>query len=95
MSNEPSKRVRLSIENAPNPQKMVEKNLHKKLGLINKDNSKMRSFRLRVETIDALEDLRKKVNKKSNIKISMTQILELLIIDANKNPAKVLEIIND
>jgi hypothetical protein len=46
--------------------------------------SQMKSFRFRRETIEALRELTQAVNQNTNIKISSTAILELLIQDAAK-----------
>ncbi len=46
--------------------------------------SQMKSFRFRRETIEALQALTQAVNQNTNIKISSTAILELLIQDAAK-----------
>lgn len=43
---------------------------------------RMQSYRLKAETIDALEDLTNSVNKKLNISLSRTAILELIITTA-------------
>jgi len=54
----------------------------------------MRSFKLSSEVIDALDRLTEAVNQKINIKVSRTQILELLILDAAKsNGDKVTKLI--
>jgi hypothetical protein len=82
----------LSLDDAPQPKKQQAP--IKKLGLVYKANTKKRAYRFRVETIELLEELTAKVNKKTPIKISITQILELLIIDAHKNVPKVLSLLN-
>jgi hypothetical protein len=81
----------LSIDDAPVTKKpSIEK--PSKLGLINKSKTKMCAFRLRVETIDALLEFAKKINKKSKIKLSKTQVLELIILEGIKNPNKINEL---
>lgn len=52
------------------------------------ESSKMRSFRLRNEAIQALHELTEAANEHSNIKLSATNILELLILDAAKGDKK-------
>jgi len=44
----------------------------------------MRTYRFRPETIEALEFITNAVNKKTNIKISTTGVLQLLILNARK-----------
>jgi hypothetical protein len=52
--------------------------------------AKMKSFRLRSETINALQELKIKANKQSNIPISATDIIELLILKAAKDGINVI-----
>jgi len=93
MSKPLSGKTKLSIENAPVVKK--RKIVKEKLGLISKHKTKMRSFRLRTDTIDILHELTKTVNKKANIKISATNIIELLIRDAAKEGGeKIIQLIN-
>lgn len=57
--------------------------------------SQMKSFRFRRETIESLQILTLAVNKNTNIKISSTAILELLIQDAAKgNIERVLRLLH-
>jgi hypothetical protein len=84
----------ITIADAPKRKKKPEEVPSKKLGLINKEKFKMRTFRLRIEAIDALQELTDKVNKKGNIRLPRTQVLEILLMDAAKSPAKILDIIN-
>jgi hypothetical protein len=57
---------------------------------------KMQSYRLRIDAIEALSKLQEALNQKLNIRISKTQILELLIIDAAKsNGEKVAKLIQN
>lgn len=86
-------RKALTIANIPELKK-AQPATPRKLGLIHKEAGKMCSFRLRFEAIEALEELFEKINKRSNIKISRTQILELLVIDAHKNPARINSLLN-
>lgn len=89
-------RTKLSIEDAPITKKRSNDRPEKKLGLVYRKPSKMQSYRLRLETIDALKDLTKAANKHSNLKLSATNILELLILDASKaNVDKVLKLIRN
>ncbi len=83
----------MTFENAPNPKKKPIQQPFRKLNLVYKAKTKPCGYRFRVETIEALNDLTEKLNTKVNIKLSMTNILELLIIDASRNPKKVLELI--
>jgi hypothetical protein len=86
-------KTKLSIENAPVVKKREA--VKEKLGLISKHKTKMRSFRLRTDTIDTLHELTKAVNNKTNIKISATNIIELLIRDAAKEGGeKIIQLIN-
>lgn len=83
----------LSIKSAPVTRKTTT--VKEKLGLISKEKSKMRSFRLRVDTIEALNTLTQAVNNKANIKISATNILELLIREAVKEDGdKIIQLID-
>jgi hypothetical protein len=77
-------RTKLDIENVPIPKKKAEPK-PEKLNLLYRKPSKMKAFRMRVEAIEALDDLTKKVNKHTSFRFSSTKILELLILDANKN----------
>ena len=55
----------------------------------------MRSFRLRIDTIETLNILTQAVNGKANIKISATNIIELLIREAaNEDGDKIINLIN-
>ena len=85
---------KLSIDSAPMNKKERNKSTEK-LGLLTNETTRMKSYRFRVETIDALNCLTKAVNKKTNIKISATNILELLVIDAAKEDIdKIVSLIN-
>jgi hypothetical protein len=89
-------RTKLSIDDAPITKKRGDDKPEKKLGLIYRKPSKMQSFRFRLDTIDALKDLTSHVNKHSNLKLSATNILELLILDAAKgNVDRVLKLIRN
>lgn len=83
----------LSIENIPQPKRPEP--TFKKLGLIRKAAGKMCTFRFRFEAIEALSDLTAKVNKRSSIKISKTQVLEILVIEAHKNPSHLIKLTKD
>jgi hypothetical protein len=86
-------KTKLSISNAPIKKKETSQ---EKLGLLTKNTRKLQSFRLRIEVIEALRELTKKVNKKSNIKISMGGVLELLILNAHhKNATEILDMAKD
>ena len=80
---------KLSIENAPE-EKKLEKPI-KKLGIINKSKTKNKTYRMRIEVIEALEEIKNKVSKKVNIPMPVTQIIEILILDAVKNPSKLIK----
>jgi hypothetical protein len=87
--------TKLSLDNIPIPKKKSA-GKPEKLNLLYKKPSKMKAFRMRVEAIEALEDLTQKVNKHTNFKFSSTKILELLILDANKaNVDKFLRLIRN
>jgi|GEM_PF-6912820 len=88
-----SKIPNLSLHELPKSKKSVDIK-PERLGLINKAKTVSRSFRFRVETVEALSELTAKVNKKSPVKLYTTQILEMLILDAVKNPSKLLEFFN-
>jgi hypothetical protein len=83
---------RLSIENMPRPKKAEERK--KRLGLIKKNATISKSFRLRVETNEMLTDLANVMKKKLRIKnMNRTQILELLINDAFDNQNRLMTIL--
>lgn len=88
----------LSLTNAPIVRKKpnLEESNNFKLGILTKETAKLRTYRLRLETIEALEELKKEINKVVNIKISATSIIELLILEASKNDIKkVINMINN
>ena len=89
-----NEKSKLSIEDAPFTRKRDDSK-REKLGLVSKKRSKMQTYRLRLETIDALKDLTNEANKHSNIKLSATSILEIIILGAARNPInKVLELLS-
>jgi hypothetical protein len=89
-------RTKLAIEDAPITKKRADDKPEKKLGLVYRKPSKMQSYRLRLDTIDALKDLTVEVNKHTNLKLSATNIIELLIRDAAKgNVDRVLKLIRN
>jgi hypothetical protein len=93
MSKQLTGKTSLSIKSAPVTKKTTT--VKEKLGLVSKEQSRMRSFRLRVDTIEALHQLTQDVNQKANIKISATNILELLIREAVKEDGdKIIHLIN-
>jgi hypothetical protein len=86
-------KTNLSISSAPVTKKTSS--VKEKLGLISKEKTKMRSFRLRLDTIEILHELTENVNKTANIKISATNIIELLIREAAKEGGdKIITLIN-
>jgi 3-oxoacyl-[acyl-carrier-protein] synthase III len=87
-----TKKSKLTLNNAPITKRPENQ---KKLGLKTHEHSKMRSYKLRVEAIEALDELVKEANRHTNIKLSATKILELLINRASKRTVKeVIESIN-
>lgn len=88
----PKLRKPFVIENIPQPKKEISK--VRKLGLIKGAAGKMCTFRLRYEAIEGLAELAEKVNKKTKIKVSKTQVLEVLIMDALKSPSHLVSILN-
>jgi hypothetical protein len=82
------------IKTAP-VNKKAENKAKGKSGLLTQKSSKMKTYRFRLETIEALEALTQAVNKKMNIKISTTNILELLVRDAAKGDVdKIIRLMN-
>lgn len=93
MSKQLSGKTKLSISNAPVIKK--EETVKEKLGLISTHKTKMRSFRFRTDTIEMLNELTSAVNENTNIKISATNIIELLVRDAAKESGeKIIHLIN-
>lgn len=82
----------LSFDKAPVQKK---KKSQEKLGFVTRAKRLSRNYRLRVETIEALNDLKNIVNKKCKLDITATDIIELLILDASDgNADRIIHIIN-
>ena len=54
----------------------------------------MRSYRFCDEARESLIDLVSKVNAKCRLKLDHTKMIEILIIDAAKNPKKVISMLS-
>lgn len=69
----------LSINNAPQPKPEPQK-----LGLIDNVRVQMRSYKLSLEAIAALEEMQERLSAEARIKLSMSKILELIIFTTEK-----------
>jgi hypothetical protein len=77
---------------------MPRKAMHRKghIKSASKVKRKMQAYRMRIEVIDALNELTKKANERSNIEIPMVSILELIILHSCRKEAdEILDLIKE